>query len=54
MPSKNVKKLADAIQWLIENPEERKIMGKEGRKLAEKEFSIDFNDKDNIFNYKIK
>ena len=41
VPIKNPKKLADAIQWLIENPKKRKKMGKEGRKLAEKKFPIE-------------
>ena len=41
VPIKNPKKLADAIQWLIENPKKRKKMGKQGRKLAEKKFPIE-------------
>ncbi|WP_435168060.1 glycosyltransferase family 4 protein [Candidatus Pelagibacter bacterium nBUS_28] len=41
VPVKNSEKLADALQWLIENSKERIIMGKAGRKLAEKEFSIE-------------
>lgn len=41
VPKKNSTKLADAIQWLIENPTDRVKMGKEGRKLAEKEFFIE-------------
>lgn len=41
VPLKNPKKLADAIQWLIENPHERIAMGRAGRKLAEKEFRIE-------------
>ena len=41
VPIKDSQKLADALQWLIENPKERIIMGKEGRKFAEKEFSIE-------------
>ena len=40
VPIKNSKKLADAIQYLIENPKKRIEMGKYGRKLAEKEFPI--------------
>ena len=40
VPVKDPKKLADAIQWLIENPYERIAMGKAGRKLAKKEFRI--------------
>ena len=41
VPVKNPEKLADALQWLIEHPKERVAMGKEGRKLAEKEFPIE-------------
>jgi glycosyltransferase involved in cell wall biosynthesis len=41
VPVKNPQKLADALQWLIEHPKERIAMGKAGRKLAEKEFSIE-------------
>lgn len=41
VPVKNSKKLADALQWLIENPKERVLMGKAGRKFAEKEFAIE-------------
>lgn len=41
VPVKNSKKLANALQRLIENPKERIAMGKAGRKLAEKEFSIE-------------
>ena len=40
VPVKDSKKLADALQWLIEHPKERIAMGKAGRKLAEKEFPI--------------
>jgi len=39
-PVKNVKKLADNLQWLIENPSKRIAMGKAGRKLAERKFDI--------------
>ena len=41
VPVKDPKKLADAIQWLIEHPQERIAMGKAGRKLAEREFTIE-------------
>lgn len=41
VPTKNSKKLADALQWLIEHPQERVSMGVNARKFAEKEFSID-------------
>ncbi len=41
VPVKDSKKLADAFQWLIENPQRRIRMGKAGRKLAEKEFTIE-------------
>lgn len=41
VPAKDAQKLADALQWLIENPEARNGMGKAGRKLAEKEFPIE-------------
>lgn len=41
VPVKNAQALADAIQALIETPERRLRMGKAGRELAEKAFSID-------------
>ena len=41
VPVKDFKKLADALQWLIEHPLERIEMGKEGRKFAENEFAIE-------------
>ena len=41
VPEKNPEKLADALQWLIENPKKIIAMGKEGRKLAEKEYQIE-------------
>tara|TARA_Y100000389_G_scaffold63923_1_gene59938 strand:+ start:922 stop:2064 length:1143 start_codon:yes stop_codon:yes gene_type:complete len=40
-PVKNPEKLADAIQWLIEHPKERVVMGRAGRQLAETEFRIE-------------
>lgn len=41
VPTKNAVALSDAIEYLIENPNERKRMGAAGRTLAEKEFSIE-------------
>ena len=52
VPVKNSKKLADALQWLIENPRKRKLMGKAGRKFAEKEFAIEKTIKSHLNIYK--
>lgn len=41
VPVRDHKKLANALQWLIQNPQKRISMGKEGRKFAEKEFPIE-------------
>ena len=41
VPVKNPLALADAIQELIDAPERRLCMGKAGRELAERAFSID-------------
>lgn len=41
VPVKSAQALADAIQMLVEAPERRLKMGKAGRELAEKAFSID-------------
>ena len=41
VPVKNSQKLADALEWLIKNPQQRIAMGKAGRKLAEKEFPLE-------------
>ena len=41
VPVKDPQKLANALQWLIEHPQERINMGKEGRKFAEKKFPIE-------------
>ena len=41
VPIQNPKKLADVLQYLIENPKLRIAMGKAGRKLAEKQFTIE-------------
>lgn len=41
VPVRDPLKLADALQWLIENPKERAEMGRAGRQLAERIFSIE-------------
>ena len=41
VPVKNYQKLADVLQWLIQNPKYRIEMGKAGRQLSEKEFPIE-------------
>lgn len=41
VPVKDVEKLADAIQWLIEHPKKCKEMGNAGRELAEQNFNIE-------------
>ena len=41
VPVRDPSGLADAIQFLIENPERRKQMGASGRGLAEREFAIE-------------
>ena len=41
VPVKDSKKLADSLQWLIEQPQKRIAMGKAGRIFAEKEFPIE-------------
>jgi glycosyltransferase involved in cell wall biosynthesis len=41
VPPRDVVLLADAIQYLLENPERCKEMGQAGRKLAEREFAIE-------------
>jgi glycosyltransferase involved in cell wall biosynthesis len=41
VPVKAPEKLAEAIQWLIEHPKERILMGQAGRKLAEREFAVE-------------
>ena len=52
VPINNHKALADALQDLVLNPKKRKDMGKAGRKLAEKYFSIDFIVNDHMDIYK--
>ncbi len=42
VPVKDANRLADALQRLIENKEERVRMGKTGRRLAEKYFSMEY------------
>ena len=41
VPVRDAEALANAVQDLIQNPEKRKSMGKAGRNLAEREFSIE-------------
>ena len=41
VPPQNPQKLAEAIRWVIENPQKRIAMGKAARKFAEKEFPIE-------------
>jgi len=41
VPIRDAVALADAIQDLIENPKKREVMGKAGRELAERDFSIE-------------
>ena len=52
VPIKNHKALANALQDLVLNSKKRKDMGKEGRKLAEKFFSINIIIKDHMNIYK--
>ena len=40
VPIKKPEKLADALQLLIENPSKRSVMGRAGRRLAERRFDI--------------
>ena len=37
---RNANVLADRIQWLLENPNEAKLMGERGRMKFEREFNI--------------
>jgi len=41
VPVRDAGALADALQRLIENPEERRAMGRAGREFAEREFAIE-------------
>ena len=52
VPIKNDSALADALQDLVLNSKKREDMGKAGRKLAEKYFSIDIIVNDHIDIYK--
>jgi len=49
--SKDPQKLADSLQWLIEQPQERIAMGKAGRIFAEKEFPIEKIVQDHLETY---
>ena len=40
VPIRNAKAIADAIEYLIKNPDERIRMGAAGRAFSEKEFGI--------------
>ncbi|PSJ23341.1 glycosyltransferase family 1 protein [Halomonas sp. ND22Bw] len=41
VPARDATALADAIQELVESPEQRRAMGQAGRELAEREFAIE-------------
>jgi glycosyltransferase involved in cell wall biosynthesis len=41
VPVKDPEKLANALQWLIEHPQERIAMGKAGREFAKQEFMVE-------------
>ncbi len=41
IPARDAKALADTIEDLIQNPNKRRCLGQAGRKLAEKEFTIE-------------
>lgn len=40
VPPGNVDQLANAISWMIDNVEQAKIMGKQGRELVEREYDL--------------
>ena len=40
IPPRNAKEIAEKILWLVENPEEAKRMGMNGRKVVEEKFDI--------------
>lgn len=52
VPVKDEEALANAINYLIENPDIRKQMGRAGRKLAEREFKLEGVIKNHISIYK--
>ncbi len=52
VPVKSAPSLADALQALIEEPERRMRMGKAGRELADRAFSIDRIVKQHLAIYK--
>jgi len=41
VPPRDAQALADAIEYLVNNPEQRRVMGHHGRQLAEVEFAVE-------------